>query len=52
MVDALVFDAKIINGKGECDWVGDVPPEAGRVRHFEVAVHHQAFLEELVGQDA
>ncbi len=52
MFDALVLDAKIINDKGERNWAGDVPPEAGRVGHFKVPIPGETFLEELVGKDA
>ncbi len=51
MLDALVFDAKIINNEGEYNWTGDVHPEARRVGHFEVSIFGKAFLEEFVGQD-
>ncbi len=52
MLNALVFDAKIVNNKGERNWAGDVPPEAERVGYFEVSILGKAFLEELVGKDA
>ena len=40
-----VFDSEVIYYEGECDGVGDMLPQAGRVGDFKISVWGEVFLE-------
>ena len=40
-----VFNSKVIYYEGECDGVGDMSPQAGRVGDFKISLWGDVFLE-------
>ncbi len=52
IVIADILYPKVVNAQVEPDGLGEVLPQAGSVRLFEVAMASKARTEELVGKDA
>ena len=52
MFFADIFNPKVVDHKGEGDWVVDVLPQAGRVEEFVVSLCCETLIKELVGEDA
>ena len=52
IVSADILYPKVVDAQVEPDGPGEVLPQAGSVRLFEVAMASKACTEELVGKDA
>ncbi len=52
IVIADILYPKVVNAQVEPDGLGEVLPQAGSVRLFELVMASKAHTEELVGEDA